>query len=128
LLASGSYDQTVKIWDTRSYRHAHTLSSHDLIVSDVDWSGDSSLLVSASYDSTVKVWDTETGSLLHTEGVSGFAQTCTFSPTSNALFFTGTANNEMVLVDWRRSGGSKVAMRFANDTMVNSMCVFRGVC
>ena len=56
LLASGSYDKTVKIWEVASARLLHTLSGHDSYVYSVAFSPDGRLLASGSDDGTVKIW------------------------------------------------------------------------
>ena len=57
MLATGSNDQNVKVWDTTTW--ATTFSEHEHFgrVNDLEWSGDGRYLVSCSDDSTVIVWE-----------------------------------------------------------------------
>ena len=58
LLASGSRDNTVKIWDPRNGSCLRTLEGHSNFVRSVAFSSDDQLLASGSGDKTVKIWDT----------------------------------------------------------------------
>uniref|UniRef100_A0A3B5QEJ2 Notchless protein homolog 1 n=1 Tax=Xiphophorus maculatus TaxID=8083 RepID=A0A3B5QEJ2_XIPMA len=63
LLASASFDKSIKIWDGRTGKYLMSLRGHVGSVYQVAWSADSRLLVSGSSDSTLKVWDIKTGKL-----------------------------------------------------------------
>uniref|UniRef100_A0A673A9Y8 Notchless protein homolog 1 n=1 Tax=Sphaeramia orbicularis TaxID=375764 RepID=A0A673A9Y8_9TELE len=63
LLASASFDKSIKIWDGRTGKYLMSLRGHVASVYQVAWSADSRLLVSGSSDSTLKVWDVKTGKL-----------------------------------------------------------------
>ncbi|CAH8561417.1 unnamed protein product [Heterobilharzia americana] len=56
LLASASFDHSVKIWDGFTGQFLATMFGHVQDVYLVSWSSDSRLVVSCSKDSTVKVW------------------------------------------------------------------------
>ncbi|TPX67298.1 hypothetical protein CcCBS67573_g07548, partial [Chytriomyces confervae] len=60
-IVSGSYDNTVKVWDTESGECTSTLEGHSFIVNSVAVTPDGKTIVSGSWDNTVKVWDTESG-------------------------------------------------------------------
>src|ERR1700743_2636908 len=60
LLASGSSDRTIKIWDTATGREIQTLEGHDDSVCSVAFSQDSKILASGSSDGGVKIWDSST--------------------------------------------------------------------
>ncbi len=60
-LASGSVDNTVRIWGAETGNPLFTLVGHTDFVTDVMWSPDSRRLASASGDGTIRVWDTSTG-------------------------------------------------------------------
>ncbi|GIX64494.1 notchless, putative [Babesia caballi] len=65
LLASGSMDCSIKIWDVKVGHCLRTLSGHTRGVSQVLWSGEkSTMLFSASRDTLLKVWDAGTGGLV----------------------------------------------------------------
>ena len=64
-LASGSYDNTIKIWDTNTGNEIRTLKAHtDYVRSLVVLNN--GYLASGSYDNTIKIWDTNTGNEIRT--------------------------------------------------------------
>jgi uncharacterized protein YukE len=86
LLASGSYDQTVRIWDTATGALQQILEGHSHAVLSVAFSPDGQLLASGSYDQTVRLWDTATGALQQTlEGHSHAVLSVAFSPDGRLL-------------------------------------------
>lgn len=60
-LATGSGDNTARIWDTNSGTPKHTLKGHTGWVLGVSWSPDGQHLATCSMDKTVRIWDPETG-------------------------------------------------------------------
>jgi WD40 repeat protein len=65
-LASGSSDDTVRVWDAASGTLLRTLKGHTSGVNSVAWSPDGRTLASGSDDRTVRVWDAGTEQLLRT--------------------------------------------------------------
>jgi WD40 repeat protein len=57
LLASGSYDQTVKLWKWPSGEQVATLTGHTDQVYRIAFSADGSWLASGSADGTVRIWN-----------------------------------------------------------------------
>ncbi|XP_006832388.1 PREDICTED: notchless protein homolog 1 [Chrysochloris asiatica] len=57
LVASASFDKSIKLWDGRTGKYLASLRGHVAAVYQIAWSADSRLLVSGSSDSTLKVWD-----------------------------------------------------------------------
>ena len=66
LLASGSGDGTIKLWDPASGALKHTLKGHIDAVQSVAFAPNSQLLASGSDDKTIKLWDPASGALKHT--------------------------------------------------------------
>ena len=60
LLASGSYDNTIKLWDVETKKELGSLTGHSDVVTSVSFSPDGRLLASGSDDNTIKLWDVET--------------------------------------------------------------------
>ncbi|XP_078483724.1 notchless protein homolog 1 [Ciona intestinalis] len=64
LIASASFDKSIKLWNAKSGKFIVSLRGHVNSVYQLAWSADSRLLVSGSGDSTLKVWDTHKNKLL----------------------------------------------------------------
>jgi len=86
LLASGSSDGTVKVWDAGTGDCMKLLQGHGDWVNSVVFSHDSRRLASGSWDRTVKMWDAWTGECLKSlEGHSKKVWSVTFSHDSQLL-------------------------------------------
>ncbi len=84
ILASGSEDQTVVLWDFNSISHkpVQTFTSHKAAIKAIDWCPWKSNLIatgSGKADGTVKTWDVMTGTI--TKSVE------TYSQVSSALWY-----------------------------------------
>jgi len=66
-IVTGSFDKTLKVWDTGTATEILTLSGHDRAVFGVAFHPrDGSQIASASWDRTVKIWDSTSGQVIHT--------------------------------------------------------------
>ena len=60
VIASSSFDKSVKLWDGKTGKFITTLRGHVGAIYQVCWSSDSRQILSASKDSTLKAWDLKT--------------------------------------------------------------------
>ena len=65
IVASSSYDHTVRIWDLHRRQCLHILREHTNLVWNLAFSADGQILATSSMDSTICLWDVATGTLRH---------------------------------------------------------------
>ena len=86
VIASGSWDHTVRIWDVRSGAEIVVLREHSSTVYGLAFDSTGSRLVSASGDGKVIVWDTTTYTVSNQLDLSpATAYTAAFSPDDSLL-------------------------------------------
>ncbi|BAY28466.1 protein kinase [Nostoc carneum NIES-2107] len=66
ILASSSFDKTIKLWEVATGREIRTLTGHTEGVYSVVFSHDGQMLASSSYDKTIKLWEVATGREIRT--------------------------------------------------------------
>lgn len=64
LIASASFDKSIKLWDGKTGKFITSLRGHVKAVYQIAWSADNRLLVSGSADSTLKVWNIQNKKLM----------------------------------------------------------------
>ncbi|MEH1778783.1 MAG: serine/threonine-protein kinase [Nostoc sp.] len=88
ILASGSWDNTIKLWDVNTGKEIRTLTGHANWVNSVAFSPDGKFLASGSADCTIKLWQVGTGIEIqtltgHSDAVSSVAY-CPRTPATNS--------------------------------------------
>lgn len=77
ILASASFDSTVRLWDVERGVCIHTLTKHTEPVYSVAFSPDGKFLASGSFDKCVHIWSTQSGQLVHSyKGTGGIFEVC----------------------------------------------------
>jgi len=100
IIASASFDKSIKLWCGRTGKFLSTLRGHIAYVYQIAWSSDSSLLVSGSKDSTLKVWDVRKKKLMiDLPGHGDEVFTVDWSPDGERVVSGG---KDKVLKLWRR--------------------------
>lgn len=125
-LASGSSDNTIKLWDVSNGQELQTFEGHSQPVNSISYSPDGRYLASGSRDGTVKLWDVSNGHELQTLGkqsenvgsliysfdggykVTGYSEyinSISFSP--DGRYLASGSNNKTIKL-WDVSSGRKV--------------------
>ncbi|GAU93188.1 hypothetical protein RvY_05166 [Ramazzottius varieornatus] len=101
MLASASFDTTIRIWDVEQGIGIHTLSRHSDPVYSVAFSPDARLLASGSFDKHIYVWSTQTGALVHQyTSTGGIFEVC-WNHRGDKLAASGS-DGSVVVLDMRK--------------------------
>ena len=99
ILASASWDKTVRLWNVNTGRLLHTLTGHTNEVLRVAFSPDGQTLVSSDWDGTILIWNPNTRKLKRTlKGHAGGVSSVAFSPDGQTLA-SGSADQTILLWD-----------------------------
>ncbi|KAL9024368.1 MAG: hypothetical protein Q9196_006568 [Gyalolechia fulgens] len=106
LVASGSRDRTVRLWETGTGAKVKKLECHGDWVRGVAFSPDGRLVASGSDDKTVRLWETGTGAeVKKLEGYRFGVNSVAFSP-DGRLVASGSSDNTVRL--WETGTGAEV--------------------
>ncbi|KEP47450.1 vegetative incompatibility protein HET-E-1 [Rhizoctonia solani 123E] len=115
IVASSSYDATIRVWDvTNGLQHSRVLSGHSGPVHSVAFSPNGSLIASGSSDRTVRLWDPNTTHLIYEPYIGHSSRvTCVaFSPDGTKL---ASGSWDKTIRVWTVDIGS---FRLANNPLV----------
>jgi len=119
LLASGSADKTIKLWDVDNRKEVRTFSGHTGPVYSVAFSPNGKLLASGSADNTIKLWDIATGQEVRTlSGHSGPVYSVVFSPDGKSL---ASGSHDKTIKLWNVDGGSVKSTFSGHDGPVKAV-------
>ncbi len=117
-MASGSDDNTIKVWDIASGAELKTLSGHTGRVASVAFSPDGKLLASGSGDETIKLWKTdgwrETRTFIDTDHV----WTVRFSPDGKSVV---SGSDDRIITIWDIVSGNKGKSFKGHENYVTSV-------
>jgi WD40 repeat protein len=103
ILASGSDDKTIKLWQLKTGRELVTLRGHSKPVNSLAMSQDGEILASGSEDKTLKLWQLSTGLQIGAITLGGW-----FSGDSGCVYAIAISVQEQILVSLSKSGAVKL--------------------
>lgn len=121
-VATGGYDQKIKLWDAQSGAEIKTLKGHNAAVFGVSFRPDGKVLASASADRTVKLWSLPDGGRLDTFSQPTKEQLAVAFTPDGKHVLAGGADNRIRL--WQVSANAKegtnplLQTRFAHEGAV----------
>ena len=128
ILASGSTDKTIKVWNLSTGKLIHTLKGHTQSVTSLAMSpgakGDSPILISGSADRSIKIWDLSTGELVrnlegHTQSITSLAINPANRLSNNKTFASGSTDRTIKI--WNRSTGELISTLSNDGEAVSSL-------
>jgi WD40 repeat protein len=97
ILASGSEDKTVKLWDTRG-KLLRTIEGHEAAVNAVTFNRTGNFLASSSSDNTIKIWAKDGTLIYDLRGHRGAVAEASFSPQGNSI---ASASSDTTVKLWQ---------------------------
>ena len=120
-IATGSSDDTVRLWDTATGRHLKTLTGHTSSVESVSFSPDGKTIATGSSDDTVRLWDTATGRHLKTLiGHTGSVESVSFSPNGKTIATGGGSWDKTVRL-WDANTGQHLKTLIGHTRAIYSV-------
>ncbi|KAK8877786.1 g-protein beta wd-40 repeats containing [Apiospora arundinis] len=113
ILASASFDNTVRLWNPMTGIHLQTLEGHSDCVTAIAFSPNSEVLASGSSDQTVGIWDVITGARVQTLEAHTLIDAVAFSP--NGDFLVSASQNASPQV-WDVRTGEKLKETYLKHT------------
>lgn len=102
LLASGSHDQTVKLWNPTTGNCIRTLHGHTNSLRDLTWNRVGTMLASVTHSRQVKLWNTTTGHAVDSPiGRGETAWTVAWNPSADNQHLLAVSNDNIHIWDSR---------------------------
>ena len=119
LLASGSADNTIKLWDAASGQELKTLLGSSGRVNSIAFSPDGRTLASGAGDSLIRVWDVEKGvELRRLKGHTADVNAVSFSPNGKVL---ASGSHDQTVRIWDVQSGEELSVLTGHACDVSSV-------
>ncbi|MEH2107344.1 serine/threonine-protein kinase [Nostoc sp.] len=125
ILASGSWDNTIKLWDVNTGKEIRTLTGHANWVNSVAFSPDGKFLASGSADCTIKLWQVHNGIEIQTlTGHSDSVSSVAYSPRTPATNsqdrqLVASGSNDYTIKLWQVYTGRNICTLLGHSFFVN---------
>ncbi|KAF1314950.1 Wd domain-containing protein, partial [Globisporangium splendens] len=118
VIATGSMDNTAKLWDVETGQELHTLFGHTAEIVSLNFDTQGERIITGSFDHTVKVWDVRSGRCIHTlAGHHGEISSTQFNYTGE-LCISGSIDRTCKI--WDVASGQNVqTLRGHNDEILD---------
>jgi WD40 repeat protein len=93
MIVSGSWDNTIKVWNLNTGKLLNTLEGHSLFVESVAITSDNSMIVSGSDDKTIKVWNLQQGKCYLSNKFDASITAIAFSKSKNLITLGDSGGN-----------------------------------
>jgi dipeptidyl aminopeptidase/acylaminoacyl peptidase len=121
-IASGSGDNTIRLWDVGAGRLIRSIAGHGGAVRSVAFSPDGKMIASASEDKTIKLWQVSTGKHIRLfNGHTGSVYSVAFSPDGKTLASSSEEGNDSALRLWDVNTGRLIRSFEERNTWVPSV-------
>ena len=119
VVASGSWDETVRLWNASTGEETQKLVGHDRAVTAVAFSPDGTVVASGSWDETVRLWNASTGEETQKlAGHDGAVTAVAFSP-DGTVVASGSRDETVRL--WNASTGEETQKLVGHDSAVRAV-------
>ena len=118
-VVSGSWDNTLMIWDALSGECIKALKGHEKKVTSVDLSPDGRKIFSGSMDKTLRIWDMQSGECLRVlNGHLGWVNTIVSSPDGRRII---SGSDDKTLRIWDAFSGECLRIIEGHEAPINSV-------
>ncbi|MCT7962505.1 serine/threonine protein kinase [Laspinema sp. D1] len=106
ILVTGSWDNTIKVWNLATGQLLRTLMGHQEAVWSVAVTADGKTLASGSSDQQIKIWNLRTGQLIHTlTGHSNWVAAVDLSPNGQLI---ASGSSDKTIKVWSLKSGELI--------------------
>jgi WD40 repeat protein len=118
-IITGSYDKTVRVWDTKSGREIAALHGHEGEVMSVAITPDGRRIISGSFDKTVRVWEAESGrEIAVLRGHEGQVMSVAVTPDDRRII---SGSDDKTVRVWEAESGREIAILRGHEGWVRSV-------
>ena len=119
IVATGSVNREIKLWDIRSGSCLTTLQGHAYPILALAFSPDGDKLVSGSGDTTLKIWDLDNNSqLFDLKGHGLYVVSCDWDPNDNRIV---SSSVDASICEWDPFSGNLLTQHNAHRTAVQTV-------